>query len=88
MPRSRVRVPGSRPFLDIVSYGRGGPSERQSRLQQGEIAQITRTVRHAPEVMVKISGGGQSAKVPRDKQDENSATIRVRRTAVPGGGGA
>lgn len=62
MPRSRVRVPGDRPFLDIVSYGRGGSSERQLRLLPGEIAHITRTVRRAPEVMIKISGGGQSAK--------------------------
>lgn len=63
MPRSSVRVPGDRPFLDIVSYGRGGPqSERALRLLPAEIAQITRTVRHASEVMVKISGGGQSVK--------------------------
>ncbi len=51
-----------RPFLDIVSYGRRAPSERELRLLPAQIEQITRTVRHAPEVMVKISGGGQSAK--------------------------
>jgi hypothetical protein len=45
-----------------VTYGRGGSSERQLRLLPGEIAHITRTVRRAPEVMIKISGGGQSAK--------------------------
>lgn len=51
-----------RPFLDIVSYGRKAPSERQLRLLPAHVEQITRTVRRAPEVMVKISGGGRSAK--------------------------
>jgi hypothetical protein len=45
-----------------MSYGRGAPSERQLRLLPAQVEQITRTVRHTPEVMVKISGGGQSAK--------------------------
>lgn len=62
MPRRNPRERGDRPFLDIVSYGRRAPSERQLRLLPAQIEQITRTVRHAPEVMVKISGGGQSAK--------------------------
>jgi len=57
-PRDRSDLP----FLDIVSYGRGAPSERQLRLLPAQVEQITRTVRHTPEVMVKISGGGQSAK--------------------------
>jgi len=44
-----------------VSYGRKGPGERH-QLQPAQIEQIARTVRHTPEVMVKISGGGQSPK--------------------------
>jgi len=47
---------------DIVSYGRRAPSERELRLLPAQIEEIARTVRHAPEVMVKISGGGRSAK--------------------------
>lgn len=60
MPRRNLRVPGERPFLDIVSHGRGVAAQRQ--LPSAQIKQIARTVRHTPEVMVKISGGGQSAK--------------------------
>lgn len=62
MPHRNSRDLRDRPFLDIVSYGRRAPSERELRLLPAQIEQITRTVRHAPEVMVKISGGGQSAK--------------------------
>jgi hypothetical protein len=62
MPHRSSREHSDRPFLDIVSYGRRVPSERELRLLPAQIEQITRTVRHAPEVMVKISGGGQSAK--------------------------
>ncbi len=62
MPQRSSRAHSDRPFLDIVSYGRRAPSEWELRLLPAQIEQITRTVRHAPEVMVKISGGGQSAK--------------------------
>ena len=62
MPRRNPRGHSDRPFLDIVSYGRRAPAERQLRLLPAQIEQITRTVRHVPEVIVKISGGGQSAK--------------------------
>jgi hypothetical protein len=62
MPHRSSREQGDRPFLDIVSYGRRAPAERQLRLLPAQIEQIARTVRHAPEVMVKISGGGRSAK--------------------------
>jgi hypothetical protein len=55
------RVSPSRPLLDIVSYGRGGPG-RTDRLSLAQIGHISRTVRRAPEVMVKISGGGKSLK--------------------------
>ena len=61
MPRRSFEVPGERPFLDLVSHGRRGPGERL-QLLPAQIEQIARTVRHTPEVMVKISGGGSSAK--------------------------
>lgn len=61
MPRRTFRVDGDRVFLDIVSHGRGVPAHRQLLLP-AQVEQIARTVRHTPEVMVKISGGGQSAK--------------------------
>ncbi|MDP9604636.1 UNVERIFIED_ORG: hypothetical protein J2W38_004434 [Variovorax paradoxus] len=44
--------------LDIVSYGRRGPSGTL-RFGTGEIAQIRRTVGRTPEVLVKVSGGGR-----------------------------
>jgi hypothetical protein len=44
--------------LDIVSYGRRGPGG-QLRFGANQIAQIQRTVSRAPEVMVKVSGGGR-----------------------------
>lgn len=44
------------PFLDIHSGGRSGPKDRFSLAQ---IEQIQRTVRRAPEVMVKVTGGGR-----------------------------
>lgn len=44
--------------LDIVSYGRRGPSGTL-RFGADQIAQIRRTVGRAPEVMVKVSGGGR-----------------------------
>lgn len=60
MTRRPIRVQGSdRPLLDIFSAGRAGP---QSRLHfsDAQIEQIARTVRRAPEVMVKVTGGGTS----------------------------
>jgi relaxase-like protein len=46
--------------LDLLSYGRRG---RHTPLQfsRAQLDQIGRTVRGAPEVMVKVSGGGKSA---------------------------
>lgn len=61
MPRNSHRARGDRSFLDLVSYGRGAPGHGR-QLLPAQIEQIARTVRHTPEVMVKISGGGQSAK--------------------------
>ena len=44
--------------LDIVSYGRRGPSA-PNVLSASQVAQVERTVRGAPEVIVKVSGGGK-----------------------------
>ena len=55
------RVAQSPPLLDIVSYGRRGPGHTD-RLSPAKIGHISRTVRRAPEVMVKVSGGGKSLK--------------------------
>jgi hypothetical protein len=49
------------PFLDIVSHGRTG-SQRRDRFTSAQIAQIARTVRRTPEVMVKVTGGGRSSR--------------------------
>ena len=47
----------SEPLFDLASYARHGPG-RRDRLSPGEIAQITRTVRRAPEVIVKVLSRG------------------------------
>ena len=47
-------------LFDFVSYGRGGPSRVQS-LSIGQIQQITRTVGHTPEVMLKVINKGSSS---------------------------
>ena len=52
MPKLRIEPFQGRPLLDIGSYGRGGRS--RDRLTQAQIAQISRTVHRAPEVMVKV----------------------------------
>lgn len=46
--------------LDIVSYGRRGPSAPKV-FSPEQVAQLDRTARGAPEVMVKVSGGGKDA---------------------------
>jgi hypothetical protein len=61
MPHRSLKTLGDYPFLDLASYGRWGPGRDQSLLP-AQIEHIARTVRRTPEVMVKISGGGQSAK--------------------------
>jgi hypothetical protein len=55
------RIGERNPALDIVSYGRRG-TERPLHFTRAQIAQITRTVRRAPEVMVKVSGGANTTK--------------------------
>jgi hypothetical protein len=58
MPRTLIDL-GGRPLLDIASYARRGPGQRE-RLSPAEIEIIARTVRRTPEVMVKVlSRGGQ-----------------------------
>jgi hypothetical protein len=45
--------------IDLVSYGRRGAGRPES-FTLDQIAQIARTVRGAPEVMVKVSGGANT----------------------------
>jgi hypothetical protein len=45
--------------LDVVSYGRRGAG-RPGQFTPEQIAQIARAVRRTPEVMVKVSGGGNT----------------------------
>jgi hypothetical protein len=50
------------PLFELTSYARRGPGGRD-HLSPGEIAQVARTVRRSPEVMVKVlSHGGQDLK--------------------------
>jgi MobA/VirD2-like, nuclease domain len=53
MPRRLINVGESTPILDIASYARPGPG-RRDRLSLAEVELISRTVRRAPEVMVKV----------------------------------
>ena len=50
--------------LQIESLGRKGPTA-PLRLGAEEIAQVSRTVRRVPEVVVKVSGGGRDAAAVR-----------------------
>ena len=62
MPKTLSDSGSARPLLDIASYARRGPGQRD-RLSPEEIQLIERTVRRTPEVMVKVlSRGGQDAK--------------------------
>ena len=59
MSRRPLRVPLHSPApLEIVSHARRGPGA-SAKLTAGQIAQIRRTVRRVPEVMVKVTGGGR-----------------------------
>lgn len=55
----RVVDLGSIPLLDVASYGRRGPGYRPS-LTHAEVAHAIRTVRGAPEVVIKVSGGART----------------------------
>lgn len=59
MPKLRVNVLGGRPLLDIASYARRGPG-RPDRFSPTELAQVSRTVRRVPEVMVKVLSKGST----------------------------
>jgi hypothetical protein len=59
MPRQTVKLPGGRPSLDLVSYGRGGPGA-SGRLSPAQIDHIRRTVQRVPEVMVKVLSSGSN----------------------------
>ena len=60
MSRRPFRLPAeSRPFLELASLGRTGPTGRW--LSAAQIEQIRRTVTRTPEVMVKVTGGGTKA---------------------------
>ena len=62
MPKTLSDSGSARPLLDIASYARRGPGQRD-RLSPEEIQLIERTVRRTPEVMVKVlSRGGQDMK--------------------------
>src|SRR4051812_12121350 len=53
-----IRLPREgEPVLSIFSAGRRGPDGRPIQFTQSQIAQIARTVRRTPEVMVKVTGG-------------------------------
>jgi len=53
LPKRVIDVRDGPAFLDIVSYGRGGPG-RSFGLSRGQIVQIARTVGRTPEVVVKV----------------------------------
>lgn len=62
MPRRLIDLRDAKPLLDVASYARRGPG-RRDHLSQAEVELIDRTVRRAPEVMVKVlSRGGQDLK--------------------------
>jgi Relaxase/Mobilisation nuclease domain len=54
MSKRTFRIRNGEPLLDVVSYGRGGPSEGGGRLTPAQLEQIQRTVRRTPEAVVKV----------------------------------
>jgi len=61
MPLRTIDVGAGPALFDIVSFARRGLG-RTTRLSPMQVAQVSRTVRRVPEVVVKVSGGGTSAK--------------------------
>jgi hypothetical protein len=57
MPRRLIRLPGE-PLLNLTNYARSGPT-RSDQLSRTEVEQIRRTVRRAPEVVVKVLARGR-----------------------------
>jgi len=66
MPRRLVKLAASgAPLLDLASYARPGPG-RRDKMSVAEREHIVRTIRRAPEVMVKVlSKGGQDLRAIR-----------------------
>jgi hypothetical protein len=60
MPKRLVRLSAQIPLFDLRSFGRQA-SLRRDVLSPAAFEQIVRTVSRTPEVMVKISGGANSA---------------------------
>ncbi|PYS60556.1 MAG: hypothetical protein E6K39_02330 [Gammaproteobacteria bacterium] len=58
-PLRVLRCVAEAPFVDLFSHGRPGP-RASGALSAAQIEQIRRTVRRAPEVMVKVTGGGRT----------------------------
>src|SRR5258708_5014389 len=54
VPKRAFRIREGEPLLDIVSYGRGGLREASGGLTPAQVDQIRRTIRRAPEVVVKV----------------------------------
>lgn len=54
MSKRIFRIREGEPLLDVASYGRGGSRETNGRLTSAQLEQIQRTVRRAPEVVVKV----------------------------------
>jgi hypothetical protein len=61
MPQRIISMSDGPALFDLLSYARRGP-DRTDRLSPAQVAQVARTVQRAPEVVVKVSGGGTSAK--------------------------
>jgi hypothetical protein len=59
MGKRTVDLRGQKPLLDIRSYGRRAPRHGRT-FTPAEREQIGRTVARVPEVMIKVTGGGQS----------------------------
>ena len=60
MPRRLIRLGTQIPLFDLQSFGRQ-VSPRRDVLSPAAFEQIVRTVSRTPEVMVKVSGGANSA---------------------------
>jgi hypothetical protein len=58
MSKRTFRIREGEPLLDVVSYGRAGPTGTQ--LTRAHVEQIRRTVRRTPEVVVKVLPRGNN----------------------------
>lgn len=59
MPKRLINLRDAKPLLDVVSFGRRGPGDGRA-FTPAERDYIGRTVARVPEVMIKVSGGGNS----------------------------